>query len=98
MEIEIVENENKEVAKWIVPFIKELPLIYSEPLQQYEIEGLSQKEISLKENISLSSVKSRIQRGRKKLKSALNECCKFELDKRGNIIDYISKQDDCNDC
>ncbi|MCK4921523.1 MAG: sigma-70 family RNA polymerase sigma factor, partial [Bacteroidales bacterium] len=97
-EIETDENENTEVATWIVPFINQLPLKYSEPLRLYEIEGLSQKEISNKENISLSGVKSRIQRGRVKLKSALNECCKFELDKRGNILEYRSRQDNCNNC
>ena len=97
-ELEIDENENTEVADWIVPFIKQLPLKYSEPLRLYEIEGLSQKEISIKKNISLSGVKSRIQRGRLKLKNALNECCNFELDKRGNILDYRPKQDDCNKC
>ncbi len=97
-EVEVAENENSEVASWIVPFIKQLPIIYSEPLRLYAIAGLSQKEISIKQNISLSSVKSRIQRGRKQLKNALYECCKFELDKRGNIIDYRSNQDNCNDC
>lgn len=64
----------------------------------YEIEGLSQEEISKKENISLSGAKSRIQRGRIKLKNALNDCCKFEIDKRGNILDYKSKQDCCDNC
>lgn len=95
---EIEENENSEVATWIIPFIEKLPLKYSEPLMHYEIEGLSQEEISKKENISLSGAKSRIQRGRIKLKNALNECCKFEIDKRGNILDYKSKQDNCDNC
>ena len=98
LEIEINDSKNIEIAECIVPFIKQLPLKYSEPLMLYEIEGLSQKEISGKENISLSGAKSRIQRGRIKLKNALNECCKFELDKRGNILDYRTKQNDCNKC
>ena len=95
---EIEENENSEVATWIIPFIEKLPLKYSEPLMLYEIEGFSQEEISKKENISLSGAKSRIQRGRIKLKNALNDCCKFEIDKRGNILEYKSKQDNCDNC
>ncbi len=98
LEIEINDSKNTEIAECIVPFIKQLPLKYSEPLMLYEIEGLSQKEISRKENISLSGAKSRIQRGRLKLKNALNECCKFELDRRGNILDYSTKQNNCNNC
>lgn len=97
-EVEIEDNKNPEIATWLVPFIKQLPIKYSEPLMLFEIAGLSQKEISEKENISLSATKSRIQRGRIKLKNALNECCKFEIDKRGNVLDYRSKKDNCSSC
>ena len=97
-EFEIDDNRNEEIAKSIVPFIKQLPLKYSNSLMQYEIEGLSQKEISEKENISLSGTKSRIQRGRLKLMNALNECCKFEIDKRGNVLDYCQKQNSRKKC
>ncbi len=95
---EIDDNRNKEIAKSIVPFIKQLPLKYSNSLMQYEIEGLSQKEISEKENISLSGTKSRIQRGRLKLLDSLNECCSFEIDKRGNVLDYCQKQNNSKKC
>ncbi len=97
-EFEIDGNKNEEIAKSIVPFIKQLPLKYSNSLMQYEIEGLSQKEISEKENISLSGTKSRIQRGRLKLLDSLNECCSFEIDKRGNVLDYCQKQNSLNKC
>jgi len=60
--------------------------------------GLSQKEISEKENLSLSCVKSRIQRGRIKLKNALIGCCKFETDRRGNVLDYRPNHDNCTPC
>ena len=87
-ESEVEENINSKVSQWIVPFIKQLPEKYSIPLMLYEIDGLSQKEISEKENISLSGAKSRIQRGRVKLKEALTDCCQFEIDKEGNVLDY----------
>ena len=38
--------------------------------------------------LSLSGAKSRVQRAREKLKQQLLECCHFELDRRGHIIDY----------
>jgi len=97
-EFEINGNKNEEIAESIVPFIKQLPLKYSNSLMQYEIEGLSQKEISEKENISLSGTKSRIQRGRLKLLDALNKCCSFEIDKRGNVLDYCQKQNSQKKC
>jgi len=90
-EIEVDENINTQVAQWIIPFIKSLPPKYSNPLMQYEIEGLSQQEIANKENISLSGAKSRIQRGRIKLKDAIDECCKLEIDRHGNVLDYTRR-------
>jgi len=87
-EIEVDDNINSRAAELIVPFIKQLPEKYSVPLMLYEIDGLSQKEISEKERISLSNAKSRIQRGRVKLKEALTNCCQFEIDKEGNVLDY----------
>ncbi len=97
-ELEFDDNKNEEIAKSIVPFIKQLPLKYSNSLMQYEIEGLSQKEISENENISLSGTKSRIQRGRLKLAKALNECCIFEIDSRGNVLDYCQRQNSGKRC
>ena len=97
-EIEVADNINNKVAEWIIPFIKELPEKYSNPLMLYEIEGFSQKEISQKENISLSGAKSRIQRGRVKLKEALTDCCRFEIDKEGNILDYSRRESNCKKC
>ena len=89
--VEVEENINSTVSEWIVPFIKQLPKKYSVPLMLYEIDGLSQKDISEKENISLSGAKSRIQRGRVKLKDALTDCCNFEIDKEGNVLDYTRR-------
>jgi len=97
-EVEEVDNINNKVAEWIIPFIKELPEKYANPLLLYEIEGLSQKEISEKENISLSGAKSRIQRGRVKLKDALTDCCRFEIDNEGNILDYSRRENNCKKC
>ncbi|OQP66339.1 hypothetical protein A3860_12610 [Niastella vici] len=44
-------------------FIKALPPLYSEALIMVELEGLSQKQLSEKLNISYTGAKSRIQRG-----------------------------------
>ncbi len=97
-EIEGDDNINKRAAELIVPFIKQLPEKYSIPLMLYEIEGLSQKEISEKENISLSGAKSRIQRGRVKLKDALTDCCQFEIDNEGNVFEYSRKNKASKKC
>ena len=51
-----------------------------------ELEGLSQRELAERMNLSLSGAKSRVQRGRKLLEDVLRAWCDFELDVRGNVI------------
>ena len=65
-----------------------------------EIEGLSQQEVADRLGLSLSGAKSRIQRGRAMLKGVLEQCCRFEFDTRGNLMDCDPKPDRkvCRDC
>lgn len=88
----VEENLNEEVASWLPAMIEELPEKYREALVLYEIEGLPQQAIADKLGISLSGAKSRIQRGRSKLKDVLLKCCSFRKDRRGNLIEYQKKR------
>lgn len=89
------ENMNKEIAGCIKFMLHELPDKYKEPLSLYEFKGMKHREISAKLNISLSGSKTRIQRARKKLKEMLMECCEFEFDTYGNILEY-EKRKECS--
>jgi RNA polymerase sigma-70 factor (ECF subfamily) len=87
------ENMNKEIAECIKYMLDELPDKYKEPLKLYEFNRMKHKEIAEKLNLSLSGSKTRIQRARNKLKEILMECCEFELDTYGNIIEYKKKKE-----
>ena len=85
---------------WLDEMIGELPDSYREAVQLSEVEGLSQREVADRIGLSLSGAKSRIQRGRGMLKDALERCCRFEFDGRGNLMGYDPKPDRtvCRDC
>ena len=87
-------------AGWLDEMVRSLPDGYREAVQLAEIEGLSQQEVADRLGLSLSGAKSRIQRGRGMLKSVLEQCCNFEFDRRGNMMDYDPKPDRkvCRDC
>ncbi len=70
----------------LLSFIQKLPIVYSEALILTELEGLSQKKLAEKLNISYTGAKSRVQRARKMLKEAILACCPYQFDKYGNII------------
>lgn len=87
-------------AGWLDEMIRSLPDGYRDAVQLAEIDGHSQQEVADRLGLSLSGAKSRIQRGRSMLKGVLDQCCRFEFDGRGNIIDYDPKPDRkvCQDC
>lgn len=85
------QNVNELVMASFPSMIARLPETYREAVELYELQRMPQKEIAEKLNISLSGAKSKVQRGRTKLKELLHECCTFELDRRGNVIDCQQK-------
>lgn len=76
-----------ELASCLQPLIANLPETYRTPLVLSEIEGLTQKEVAERLGLSLSGAKSRVQRGRDKLRQRLFECCDIETG-RGGILGY----------
>jgi RNA polymerase sigma-70 factor (ECF subfamily) len=73
-------------------FILRLPEEYRDIIMDSEIYGIKQKELTQKYNLAYPSVRSRVQRGRTRLKEMLLDCCRIELDSRGNIMSVTSKK------
>lgn len=79
--------------------IDALPEPYREAIQLTEIEGLTQKQLAERLGISLSGAKSRVQRGREQLRQNLVNCCRFEFDRRGHVIDCTPREKEgCPEC
>jgi RNA polymerase sigma-70 factor (ECF subfamily) len=76
----------REVAGHVALFVSMLPSPYREALTLTELEGLTQKQAAEMIGISLSGMKSRVQRGRQKLRGALEDCCHIALDARRRVI------------
>lgn len=79
-------------------FLTELPEEYQEPVRLAELEGLPLAKIALRLGLSLTAVKSRVRRGRAMLKKKLQDCCRFEFDRLGNIIGWERRQPRPCDC
>ncbi len=83
----------REVATYVAPFIAMLPSPYREALTLTELEGLTQRDAAIMLGISLSGMKSRVQRGRRLLRKALEDCCHIALDVRGRVVDCTPRSD-----
>lgn len=84
-------NDGVDVLPCIEAMVDRLPEKYRQAVILTSYQGLTQKEMGEKLGLSLSGAKSRSQRAREKLKDMLMECCHFELDRFGKIIDYEPK-------
>ena len=87
----------EEIARCMRPLLRSLREPYREALQLVEIDGLSQKQAAEKLGLSLSGLKSRVQRGRAKLKQSLLSCCAVQLDARRGVLDYRANGSGCGD-
>jgi RNA polymerase sigma-70 factor (ECF subfamily) len=88
----------QEMASWLLPTIALLPDTYREPVRLSEMEGWSHQQVADHLNISLSAAKSRVRRGKLLVKEALTDCCQFEFDQRGRVIDYERRTESCSHC
>lgn len=76
----------RELAAYVARFVVMLRSPYREALTLTELEGLSQKDAAVMLGISVSGMKSRVQRGRQQLRKALDDCCRIALDARGRVV------------
>lgn len=83
----------EELAGCLAPFVAMLPSPYREALTLVELEGLTQKQAAEMIGISLSGMKSRVQRGRVQLRKALEDCCHIALDARGRVVSCEPRPD-----
>jgi len=80
----------------VQPLINDLPDDTAKLLTVIDLKGQSQKEYAENNGISYSTLKSRVQKGRKMLHALFHEYCDISVDRRGQIIEYNVKTDKCN--
>jgi RNA polymerase sigma-70 factor, ECF subfamily len=83
----------EELAAYVAKFVAMLPSPYREALTLTELEGVSQKDAAAMLGISVSGMKSRVQRGREQLREALEACCNIALDVRGHVVSCEPRPD-----
>ena len=93
-----VAEPRTELAACLRPMIERLPRDYRDVITLVEINGLTQQAAATQMGLSLSGMKSRVQRGRARLKQMLDDCCLIELDRRRAVVDYEVRDTECNSC
>lgn len=75
----------RELAANLAPLVASLPSPYREAITLVELEGQTHLSAARLAGISLSGMKSRVQRGRHRLREVVEACCSVALDARGRV-------------
>jgi RNA polymerase sigma-70 factor (ECF subfamily) len=82
-----VEDLGAALGECVALFVARLPSPYREAVTLTELEGLTQKDAAEMLGITLSAMKSRVQRGREKIRDMFEQCCRISTDCRGRVIE-----------
>jgi RNA polymerase sigma-70 factor (ECF subfamily) len=78
----------RELSACLRPMLAGLPDEQRAALEMIDLDGMSQADAAERAGVSLSGMKSRVQRGRRRLAELLGQCCALTLDGRGLPMDY----------
>jgi RNA polymerase sigma-70 factor (ECF subfamily) len=78
----------REFAACMRPLLRALEAADVEALTLVEIDGVTQADAAKRLNLSVSGMKSRVQRARRRFKAVVEDCCRVELDRRGGVVGY----------
>jgi RNA polymerase sigma-70 factor (ECF subfamily) len=95
---ETEESAARELSTCLKPLLRNLAATDQQALQMVEFEGLTQVEAAARLGLSVSGMKSRVQRARSHLRAALEDCCRIALDRRGGVISYEARTGTCGSC
>lgn len=81
------EALQEALGECVALFVARLPSPYREAVTLTDLQGLTQKDAADMLGVSLSGMKSRVQRGREKIREMFDECCRISVDCRGRVVE-----------
>jgi RNA polymerase sigma-70 factor (ECF subfamily) len=87
-----------ELSSCVRPMLETLPDEQRVAIELTDLGQLTQREAAEQLGVSVSGVKSRVQRGRQRMRAELNACCMIALDARGAVIDHEPRNKPRSDC
>ena len=86
----------RELARCLQPLIHQLAPIYRDALTRVDLDGQTHQQAAEQLGITVSGMKSRVQRGRRQLRETLTGCCAVHIDQAGAVTDYQHGDGTCS--
>jgi RNA polymerase sigma-70 factor (ECF subfamily) len=81
-------DATRELARCLQPLLHQLPPAARDALTRVDVDGQTHHHAADQLGISVSGMKSRVQRARHQLKDLLEQCCAVEVDRTGAVAAY----------
>lgn len=82
----------EQLAVYLPPLLNCLPKEYADALRLADLEESRQADIAREKNLSVSAIKSRVQRGRKLLRKEVETCFHVDTNPEGKLVDFRLKK------
>lgn len=92
--VEETPDSTQGLDRCVATMISLLPEEYRGIVEDAELRGIKQKDLAQKYNMPYPSLRSRVQRGRERLKQLFYNCCQIKTDSRGNVL-HVQGRPDC---
>jgi RNA polymerase sigma-70 factor (ECF subfamily) len=89
---------SRTLSACVSMFVAQLPSPYREAVTLVELQDLSMREAAETAGVSISAMKSRVQRGRAQLRALFDRCCEIAVDARGKVTGYEPRPRPCEPC
>jgi len=89
------ETAEKELASCLVPMLSGLPAEQAAAVKMVDLDARTHAAAAGEAGISVSGMKSRVQRGRATLQARLHACCEISQDRTGHVHDYQPRSGSC---
>lgn len=88
-------DATRELARCLQPMLGRLHPTARDALTRVDLNGQTHREVAEQLGISVSGMKSRVQRARRELRKQLTACCQIQTDSSGALADYVPNAGSC---
>lgn len=74
------------LAGALAAFLADVTPVYAEAVRAVDVEGRKQADVARALGVPLSTLRTRVQRGRDELRALVKRCCEIETDVRGRVV------------
>jgi RNA polymerase sigma-70 factor (ECF subfamily) len=92
---DVPNDATRELSRCLQPLLGQLAPAAREALQRVDVDGETHQRAADTLGLSVSGMKSRVQRARRDLNHLLQQCCTVELDRLGAVADYRHNAGGC---